>query len=286
MMKKQSVPHHKADTAELSGGDGDADLTILREALREAGAIAMNIANRPFEQWEKKDKSPVSEADFAVNAYLRKQLGHHRPGYKWVSEEDEDSHISAQHLIAGPYSPPIRTWCVDPIDGTRGFLEGNDHWVISVALLENMVPVMGAIYNPKQNVLYFANKGHGAWRDAQRLNLRGSRPGTNRIYARKKMQSDPLYAALLENKNLGYLSSLAFRICKVAAGEALGCMITTPCSLWDIAAAQIILEEAGGVALHLDGTPLQADPETYKVNDMVMASPTFRDEFCRKHLKT
>src|SRR5262245_31853533 len=109
----------------LPAADRSSERDLLADAVREAGALALKTFRSPLRQWIKGQSSPVSEADIAVDALLRERLGRAFPGYGWLSEETEDD---PQRLKADA------VWIVDPIDGTRAYLDGRGDWVVSVAL--------------------------------------------------------------------------------------------------------------------------------------------------------
>ena len=122
-------------------GDADlaADLTLLVDAAREAGQIALRFFKQSPEVWLKGGTSPVSEADYAADSFLNEALIAARPDYGWLSEEAADN---AARLSAR------RTFVVDPIDGTRGFLEGRREWCVSIAVVENGRPIAGVLECP------------------------------------------------------------------------------------------------------------------------------------------
>ena len=131
--------------AELS--PDQADLALLREAARAAGEIAMRYFKQSPEVWLKGGSSPVSAADYAVDKFLRESLMAARPDYGWLSEEtaDNDARLSAR-----------RTFVVDPIDGTRAFLDGRATWCVSVAVVEGGISRCGVLDCPAKNSILWA----------------------------------------------------------------------------------------------------------------------------------
>ena len=118
--------------------------------MREAGALAAGTFQTSIKNWTKHGGSPVSDADIAVDNFLRERLKQIAPDCGWLSEETEDD-------LARLHAP--RIWVVDPIDGTRAYLAGRHDWSISVALVENGRPMIGAIFAPMQDALYLAVAG-------------------------------------------------------------------------------------------------------------------------------
>ena len=128
----------------------------LAAIVREAGAIAETTFRGTFKHWTKGAGSPVTEADIAIDRFLRERLTRLAPDAGWLSEETEDG--SAR--LSAP-----RLWIVDPIDGTRAFVAGRTDWCVSVALVENGRPVAAAVFAPIEDGLYLAIAGEGATRD-------------------------------------------------------------------------------------------------------------------------
>src|ERR1043166_4730944 len=124
----------------------------IEAAVREAGALAARTFQTAVKNWTKHGGSPVSDADIAVDNFLRERLKAIAPDCGWLSEESEDD-------LARLHAP--RIWVVDPIDGTRAYLSGRTDWSISVALVENGRPVLAAIFAPMQDALYAASTGQG-----------------------------------------------------------------------------------------------------------------------------
>jgi myo-inositol-1(or 4)-monophosphatase len=213
-----------------------ADLDLLREAARQAGRIAMRFFRQDPEVWMKAGSSPVSEADFAVDRFLRESLLAARPDYGWLSEETADS---AARLDA------LRTFVVDPIDGTRGFLEGLDLWCVSLAVVERGRPIAGVLECPARKQTYWALPGRGAFRNTSRLKVR--RPGAAIEIAGPKPMLEGLPATWRDKlKRVSHIPSLAYRIARIADGSLDATFVKPNAHDWDLAAADLILSEAGG----------------------------------------
>src|SRR5688500_11312021 len=142
--------------------DGAADLALLKQAALEAGQLASTFFRRSPQSWAKAGGSPVTEADMAVDAFLRTTLLAARPGYGWLSEETADDPARrARDTI----------FVVDPIDGTRGFIEGDDRWCVSLAVVRAGRPVAAALYAPVRDEFFTAIIGEGAWLRERRLSV-------------------------------------------------------------------------------------------------------------------
>ncbi|OHV87835.1 3'(2'),5'-bisphosphate nucleotidase CysQ [Mesorhizobium sp. ORS 3428] len=229
------------------------DLALLRDAAREAGTIAMRYFGHNPQVWMKGGTSPVSEADHAVDAYLRETLLKARPDYGWLSEETADDHarLSAR-----------RTFVVDPIDGTRGFLDGLHSWCVSVAVVEDGRSLAGVLACPAKQETYWALPGEGAFLNGRRLQVRaladtvdigGPKPLVDRI-------PESWQGRL---RRIAYIPSLAYRLAMIANGKIDATFVKPNAHDWDIAAADLILAEAGGTLLDRTGKrPLYAGEVT------------------------
>ncbi len=257
------------------------DMQTIISVLKTAGEIASNISKSSLKSWYKQDNSPVTEADYAVNQLCKEKLTKLRPDYLWISEEEPDLHEAARIKIAqASNEKPCYSWCLDPIDGTRGFMENNNHWVISIAILRNDEPVLGVIYNPERDQVFSAIKGKGAFINEERLQISPQKtPQDLKVYARKKIRNFEFLSPFLQNYKISYLSSLAMRICMIADGKAEGCFLTTACALWDIAAAKVILEEAGGQSYMLDLAPLKISGKNFKISHMILGTAEFLSHY-------
>lgn len=214
------------------------DRDLLAEAARAAGAIALGFFKKDPQVWTKDNDSPVSEADFAVDRYLAEALRSARPDYGWLSEETEDA---PERLAAA------RVFIVDPIDGTRSFVAGGDEWTISVAVVEAGRPTAAALYRPTSDTMWDAIAGGGARIDGAALSavtsheLDGLRVAGPRGTIKQFLGSD------VKPAETAFIASLALRIALVASGRYDLILSKENAHDWDIAAADLILDEAGGI---------------------------------------
>jgi myo-inositol-1(or 4)-monophosphatase len=216
---------------------------LLAAAVREAGALALTKFRTPLKSWTKAQDSPVSEIDIAVDELLRARLSGAAPDYGWLSEEsiDNPQRLTAQHL-----------WIVDPIDGTRAFIAGREDWVISAALARDGRPVVGAIYVPVEDALFLAIDGEGATLNGNRLSIRQDEALHDARVSGPKRYVEAL-AATQRVEAIPRIHSLALRLARVA-DETLDVAFAGGNSRdWDIAAADVIVHEAGGALTDLAG---------------------------------
>ena len=113
------------------------DTALLKDAVLEAGTLALSLFRTELKNWTKGASSPVSEADIAVNDLIERRLRPVTPDYGWLSEESVDDETRLGKRLV---------WIVDPIDGTRGYLAGREDWCVSVALVEDAQPVLAAVF--------------------------------------------------------------------------------------------------------------------------------------------
>jgi len=231
----------------LPGSDSAALRGSLEAVMREAGDLARATVRGPFKRWTKgDDDSPVSEGDIAVNDLLRARLSALAPGAGWLSEETEDLPDGALPLA----------WIVDPIDGTRAYISGRADWTISVALVEHGRPVLAALYAPVTDEMFLALRGAGAA-------LNGAPITANRgeTLERAKLAGPKRYLDTLAGFNAGILAqpkvhSLALRLARVAHGELDAAFASPGSHDWDLAAADLLVHEAGGAMTDFAGRPL------------------------------
>lgn len=229
--------------AEVMLVDLQSDLDLVRDAAEQAGQIAMRYFGQKPDVWLKDGKSPVSEADMAVDAFLKDALLQARPDYGWLSEETADT---AERLDRH------RTFVVDPIDGTRAFLEGGDVWCVSVAVVENGRSLVGVLDCPVRKEVFAAVRAAGSSKNDQPLKVR--RPGGSARVAGPKTMIKTIPADLAGKiEPVSYVPSLAYRIAMVAGGEIDASFVRANAHDWDLAAADLILDEAGGSIVDAEG---------------------------------
>ena len=237
----------------------------LAAAMHEAGELARHTARGPLKRWTKgDDDSPVSEGDIAVNDLLRKRLTALVPDAGWLSEETED------HL---PGRAAELTWIVDPIDGTRAYITGRADWTISVALVEHGRPLLAAIYAPVTDEMFLAPRGKGATRNGAAIAasrgaaLEGARLAGPKRYLDRFAGLSP--SILAQPK----VHSLALRLTRVAHGGLDAAFASPGSHDWDLAAADLLVHEAGGAMTDFTGRPLSYDRPKVTHSALIAAGP-------------
>lgn len=215
------------------------DLDLIGQAALAAGEIAMSYFRNDVEVfWKNDGRSPVSAADFAANDAISEILKAARPDYGWLSEETEDD---ARRLHAE------RLFIIDPIDGTRAFINGTDFWCVSIAVVAAGKPVAGVLFAPALAQTYLATADgvltkngipfESAALDATR---RMRVTGCDQMFAKVP----PISMSHIER--LKNVPSLAYRLAMVADGQLDATLVRANSHDWDIAAAHLILTNAGG----------------------------------------
>ena len=220
------------------------DSALLADTVREAGALAHSLFRTELKNWIKGASSPVSDADIAVNDLLEKRLRSATPDYGWLSEESADDPSRLQRRLV---------WIVDPIDGTRGYLAGKEDWCVSVALVENESPLLAAVFAPASDEFFFAARGQGASCNGTALHATS---GTELDFSRVAGPK-PLVERLRKTPDDIVLhpriGSLALRLCRVAQGSLDAAFAGGQSRDWDLAAANLIVQEANGNMTALSG---------------------------------
>lgn len=209
--------------------------------------------------WEKMPGDPVSEADMAVDSFLKRELGALLPSAGWLSEETVDH---PERLSRG------LCWLVDPIDGTRDFIRGRPGWCVSVGLVSAGRPLIGMLSAPARGEFWSATAGQGARRNGKTLasSKRATLPGA-RVPADALAKADR-DLVLVEKPN-----SIALRIAMVAADEA-DLLATLRWGFeWDIAAATLIAREAGAAVSDAFGAPLDYNKRDPRAFGLLVTAP-------------
>lgn len=208
----------------------------MADVVTEAGALALSLFRTDLRTWTKANDSPVTEADMAVDSFLRDRLQALAPEFGWLSEESLDT---ADRLARH------RLWVVDPIDGTRAFMAGAPDWVVSAALVEAGRPIAGVLFAPVTNEMFVAARGSGATRNGVPLSASPRTTFDSAAISGPAFMVDWFaQAAAIDRRPR--VRSLALRLARVATGELDVALASGNCSDWDIAAADLIVHEANG----------------------------------------
>jgi 3'(2'), 5'-bisphosphate nucleotidase len=223
---------------------------------RQAGEKIMRFYRNGADVTFKADASPLTAADEASHELLVKALQELLPGASVISEESDgatECSIDYSNLF----------WLVDPLDGTKEFVKRTDEFTVNVALMEDHSPILGVVHAPALNLTYFGEREFGAWRQASDespapIATRRADPSQLGVVASKD-HAGPLVNAMLARLNNPQLRSMgsSLKFCLVAEGKADLYVRDLPTMEWDTAAAQCIVEAAGGGVYSLNGEPLR-----------------------------
>ena len=234
--------------------DRDSLTLLLNQALglaREAGIEIMRVYSNGFDVSEKSDKTPVTTADLAAHNFIVGGLSTLSPHYPVLSEESECIPFSERQTWP-------TYWLIDPLDGTREFIRRSDEFTVNIALVHAHQPILGVVHAPALNDTYYAARSLGAYKqsgDAPPHPIHVKKLGTRKpVVAGARSHSGTRLANFLENigphKHISMGSAL--KSCLVAEGAADLYVRLGPTSEWDTAAAQCVVEEAGGQVTDTD----------------------------------
>lgn len=243
------------------------DINILLDIIKKAGDEVMKIYETDFTHETKADNSPLTQADLNSEKVLIEELKINFPDHGIISEEREnDLDVYNKRFI----------WVIDPLDGTKDFVQKTGEFSVMVALLEDCVPIMSAVYAPVIDKLYFAKKGFGSYLEInngkiERLSISDIIDMKSARLVRSRNHFNEFDQKLCENleiKNFIMMGSVGVKFGAIAEGVAELCYYTTDkMGIWDDAAAHIILKEAGGAVFDMDGNEPEYDLEGRKMKN-------------------
>ncbi len=234
---------------------------LLPEVVRiakQAGEKIMEVYEAGFDIETKEDDSPVTTADLAANDLIEKELNKLLPLFPILSEE-------SAHLPFEERTARETYWLVDPLDGTKEFINGRDNFTVNIALIHKNKSILGVIYAPALGVSYYACKGHGSYKETvgeseQKINARAL--PDKAVFAGSRSHPGKTLTAFLENykNDLGDYELVSMgsslKMCMVAEGVVDIYPRLWGTSEWDTAAAHCIVDEAGGSLVKIDLSPL------------------------------
>jgi len=248
-------------------------LERIHAALEASREVLNRFTPGAIETEYKVGHDPVTEADRAVNEVLRKILL--RPGEGWLSEETIDD-------FARLDKP--RVWVVDPLDGTREFVQGISEFCVSIAMVENGIPVAGGICNPATDELILGSRESGVTyngkpaQPSQRKELHGALVLASRSEVNRG-EWKQFESAEFEIRPMG---SVAYKLGLVAAGRADLTFTLVPKHEWDVAAGAALVESAGGWVLKLDNSPLLCNQKNPLISGLLAGGPFLREPLLAK----
>ncbi len=242
--------------------------SVLEARIREAGDVILEMQKTGFEVAHKSNADPVTTADLEADRILRESLTAAFPDTGWLSEETRDV---PERLAAR------RVWIVDPIDGTKEFATGIPEYGVSVALVEDGKPVLGAVYNPAVGELYLAETGQGATLNGTPIRADArTRPLPILLASRSEVKRGE-WECFEAHATVRICGSIAYKLALIAAGRADGTFSLGPKNEWDIAAGVLLVEEAGGMATDVQRRPFVFNQADTLVDGIVAVSAPARE---------
>ncbi|MBB4953855.1 myo-inositol-1(or 4)-monophosphatase [Agrobacterium vitis] len=225
------------------------DLDLITNAAQQAGALALTYFGADPEVWWKHEgRSPVSAADYAANTLLAEVLRKARPGYGWLSEEtdDDSSRLTCETVFV-----------IDPIDGTRAFLAAEKTWCVSVAVIHKGRPVAGVLVAPALEEVFTAMADGPAMLNGAPIAV-ATRAGHDHLRVAAPAELLKAFRDDVRHRleRVAHVPSLAYRVALVAAGRIDATLVLKNSHDWDLAAADLILQRAGGALCDIHGEPL------------------------------
>ena len=225
----------------------EPELEVACAAAREAAAILRHHYARETKSWDKSEDNPVTLADLESDRAIARRLRAAFPGDALLSEETLADPARTQNP---------RVWIVDPMDGTKEFIQRIPEFGVSIALCERGEPVVGVIANPVQDVTIWATRGGGCFRDGARVEVSRCADLSAAVVIASRTeisrhQFEPYEGWFKEIRPLG---SIAWKLACIACGEGDLNISVAPKNEWDVCAGDLLVREAGGAYLAFDGT--------------------------------
>ena len=237
------------------------DMHNVIAIAKKGGEAIMQIYQKDFSVEVKEDQSPLTEADLAAHHLICDELSKLYPDIPILSEESSDNFTLADENTC--------FWCVDPLDGTKEFIKKNDEFTVNIALIQNQQPVLGVIGVPAKNIVYAAVMGEGAFKlevnnELQKIQVKLQDPDHLTFVVSRSHLDDHTKKMVEENNAEMLQAGSALKLAYVAEGLVDVYPRFGPTMLWDVAAGQCVIEEAGGQVLWA----ANQQPMTYNINHM------------------
>ena len=233
---------------------------ISCKALKEASKIATTLKNN-IQVTYKSESQPLTNADKEIDDYLKTYFRTHTPDFGWLSEESQDdkSRLNKDFF-----------WCLDPIDGTRSYINKKPEYTISLALIEKSQPVIGHILNPETKEYFYAEKNNGAFCNEKKITVNNSSKLDECKIAISSSEIRKLESyEIFKTKKIKKIGSIAYKVALVAKGEIDIAVSFSKKNDWDLAAADLIIKEAGGNLKDLNGNDIYYNKASTKIKSVL-----------------
>jgi len=236
------------------------ELTIAKELAIKAGKEILIIYDSDDFQITNKSEnnyaSPLTKADLKANEIIVTKLRKEFPSYAILTEEEKDDKIRLNNDYV---------WIIDPIDGTKEFIKKNGEFTVNIALVYKTEVVLGVIYVPVSEELYFATKNNGSYLNEQKINVSNANKQKEMIIVKSRSHASEKLLKIIENFKDTIVKGSSLKGCIIAKGDADIYPRLGPVNEWDICAMDIIIKEAGGKLTDLEGKDLKYN----KINPLI-----------------
>ena len=242
------------------------ELITAKVAARNAGKILMKYFKSSDKKVQMKSKdNPVTIADNEADSYLNNFIISEFPDDGWLSEETVDT---SDRLNKN------RVWIVDPLDGTKEFIEGIENFSISIALVNNNSPVVGVIFNPATNEMFSCQKNKGVYLNGKKVNISSQKKikQSSILVSRSELKRGEWEPYRNSFKSIQPIGSVAYKLAMVSAGNSDTFATVAPKNEWDICAGDCLVNEAGGVMRTINDKKIIYNQKNTLVTDTIIAS--------------
>ena len=227
----------------------NSNLNLAKEAAIEAGSIIMKYYQKDYDVHQKSYHNPVTTADKEADEKIKEILLSNNSDYGWLSEETVDSkeRLSKKYI-----------WVVDPLDGTKEFIEGIPNFVVSIALVEDNKPILGVLYNPVTGEIFSAAKNCGSFLNGDPIACSTKSNLNQMVILNSRSETNRGLWNSYTNifKELKPIGSVAYKLGLTAAGKGDIFATLRPKNEWDICAGTCIINESGGKVIDLNGNDI------------------------------
>lgn len=235
----------------------------IKQIALTAGIEIMKIYKKDFSVEYKDDKSPLTEADKIANEIICSELSKLYPDTPIMSEENKQTEYETRKWWE-------YYWCIDPIDGTKEFIKKNDEFTVNIALMHKNTPILGVVYAPALDEIYYAKQNQGAFKDGQKLPIyTNDNPKEKLSVVASKSHLSPETQEFIDNLDTKEISQISkgssLKLCMIATGEADIYPRLAPTMEWDTAAADAIVREAGKMTYQFESNK----PMAYNKEDLL-----------------
>ena len=240
------------------------ELATAERAAREAGSIIMGLFKGQYDVHEKSKNNPVTSADLAANRKICEIIRGRFPRDGWLSEEDKDS---SERLRAS------RVWVIDPIDGTKEFIEGVPQFAVSIGFVVDGRPQVAVVFNPAQDQFYQAAAGQGATLNGRPIHVTARDQVDGALLLVSRSEPRKKFQVFVDRCAIEPVGSIAYRLAQVAGGKGDGTLTFRSIREWDVCAGVLMVEAAGGSVVDGNGKVLVFNQPEARHRGVVAANP-------------